>query len=423
MSVRPRPLPLALYAAATAIAAPFAPLLLRARARRGKEDAARIPERLGRPTQARPDAPLVWLHGVSIGEAQSLIPLIEALRTRRPDLALLVTSGTVTSAEVLAKRLPPGVVHQFAPVDSPGAVARFLDHWRPAAGLFVESELWPNLILAARRRGARLALLSARMTATSAATWARAPASARAVLSAFDLVLPQDQASERRLMRLGARPGPRLNLKLVGAPLPAEAAELARLRRRIGKRRTVLAASTHGGEEALIARAARAAGADLLIVAPRHPDRGAAVAAELAAEGFSVARRSLAAEPTAKINAYVADTLSELGLFMRLAEVVVMGGGFAQRIGGHNPLEPARLGKPILTGPNVFNARETYDEMIAESAAVEAADEAALAEVLRRLLASPEAARRAGEAARAYAEKQGAALERALMLLQPLLPT
>jgi 3-deoxy-D-manno-octulosonic-acid transferase len=419
-----RPLPLALYAAAAGLLEPLAPSLLRRRARRGKEDAARLSERLGRATLARPAGPLVWLHGVSVGESLSLLPLVAALRARRPDLVLLVTSGTVTSAEVLARRLPPGVIHQFAPVDGPAAVGRFLDHWRPDVGLQVESELWPNLILGAKARGVRLALLSARMTEASAGGWARAPASARAVLAAFDLVLAQDEATEGRLRRLGARPGPRLNLKLVGDPPPFDVAELGRLRAATGGRRVVLAASTHPGEEPIVAQAFREAAADgvLLVVAPRHPDRGPAVAADLGAAGFRVGRRSLGEAITPQTDAYVVDTLGELGLFLRLAHVAVMGGSLVEGIGGHNPLEPARLGVPIVTGPHVFNARDVYDEMFAEVAAIEAADPPALARHLRALLEQPTIARRVGEAALSYAERQGAALEAALKLIDPLLP-
>lgn len=420
--MRARPLPLALYAAATGLVSPFAPALLRARARRGKEDPARLAERLGRADRPRPEGPLVWLHGVSVGETQSLIPLIAALQAERPSISVLVTSGTVTSAELLAKRLPPRVLHQFAPVDSPGAVGRFLDHWRPDLGVFVESELWPNLILGAKARGVRLALVSARMTEASARGWARIPASARAVLGAFDLVLPQDPETAARLQALGAATGAGLNLKLVGEALAADAAELAHLKAAVAGRKVVLAASTHPGEEALIARAARDAGALLLIVAPRHPDRGAVVAAELRAAGFAVARRGAGERLMAETSAYVADTLGEMGLFLRLADVVVMGGAFGEKIGGHNPLEAARLGKPIVTGPHAFNARAIYDAMFDEVAAIEARDGAALARHLRGLMANPTIARRLGEAGLSFAERQGAALDAALALLKPLLP-
>ncbi len=414
-----RPLPLALYAAASGLLEPLAPALLARRARRGKEDAARLNERLGRPTAPRPGGPLVWLHGVSVGESLSLLPLIDALAAR-PGLNLLVTSGTVTSANLLAQRLPQGVIHQYAPVDGPAAAARFMDHWRPSTALFVESELWPNLILAAKARGVRLALLSARMTEASARGWARYPASARALLAAFDLILPQDVETRARLARLGASPGPTLNLKLAGPPPPVDAAQVAALRSAIGPRKVVLAASTHPGEEALIAGAIPPG--VLLIIAPRHPERGPQLAADLAALGFAVARRAAGEPLTPATTAYVADTLGELGTLFTVADVVVMGGSFVAGIGGHNPLEPARLSRAIVTGPQAFNAAEVYDEMFTEVAAIEAADGPALARHLQGLLDNPMIARRIGEAALAYANRQGAALDAAMILLAPLLP-
>ncbi|WP_372783618.1 3-deoxy-D-manno-octulosonic acid transferase [Phenylobacterium sp.] len=426
MSRAPRTLPLALYAAATGLLEPLAPTLLRRRARAGKEDAARLNERLARPTLPRPDGPLVWLHGVSVGESLSLLPLIAALRTRRPELNILITSGTVTSAQVLAQRLPAGVIHQFAPVDAPGAAARFLDHWRPGAALLVESELWPNLILAAAKRNVRLALISARMTDAAAKGWGRAPPTARALLRAFDLVLPQDAATAARLTRLGAQVGPYLNLKLVGAAPPVDEATVAALRVGLGERKAVLAASTHPGEEALIAQAFRTATDDgppaVLVVAPRHPDRGPEIADALAALGFIVARRAAGEALGPTTTAYVADTLGELGAFYVTADAVVMAGSFMAGIGGHNPLDAARLEAAIVTGPHAFNAREIYAEMFAEVAAIEAADGEALARHLRGLLANPVIARRIGEAAAAYAGRQGAALETALALIEPLLP-
>ena len=411
-------LALSLYGAATALLEPLAPWVLRGRARRGKEDVARLGERLGRASRARPAGRLVWLHGVSVGETTSLLPLVAALRDRRPDLALLVTCGTVTAARLLAERLPEGVIHQFAPVDAPGAVARFLDHWRPDTAILVESELWPNLIAGARARDVRLALLSARMTAASARRWARWPASAQALLSAFDLILPQDAASAARLSRLGGAPGPQLNLKRVGDRLPTDPAVLEALRAAIGDRKVVLAASTHPGEEPLIAQAFAAAepGDALLIMAPRHPERGAEIARDLRAT-----RRSAGEAPTGRV--HIADTLGELGLLFRVAEVVVMGGGFVTGVGGHNPLEPARLGRPILTGPHAFNAADLYAEMFAEACAIEAADASALARHIAGLLANPAIARRMGEAALAYAGRQGAALDAAMGELEPLLPT
>ncbi|MDO8380773.1 3-deoxy-D-manno-octulosonic acid transferase [Phenylobacterium sp.] len=418
-----RPLSLALYAAALGLLEPFARPLLRRRVAAGKEDAARLEERLGRSGLPRPDGPLVWLHGVSVGESMSLLPLVGALAAR-PDLTLLVTSGTRTSAELLAQRLPAGVIHQYAPVDAPGAVARFLAHWRPSLGILVESELWPNLILGAREREVKLALVSARMTQASADGWARVRGAATALLGAFDLILPQEAETAARLKALGARTGPLLNLKTVGEPLPCDPAELARLTSAASGRRIVLAANTHPGEDEIVIAAVREAALvdSLLVIAPRHPARGEAVAALLRAAGFQVARRAAGEPLTAETTAYVADTLGEMGLLYSLADLVVMGGAFLPGIGGHNPLEPARLARPILSGPHAFNATALYADLLALAAAIEAPDSAALARHLRGLADYPHIGRRMGEAALAYAGSQEGALDRALALLEPLLP-
>ena len=189
---RPIPLTLGAYAAATRLLAPLAPAWLRHRVRLGKEDPRRWPERLGQAGLLRPPGRLAWLHGVSVGETLSLLPLVARLREERPDVSLLVTSGTRASAELLEARLCGRALHQYAPLDTPGAVARFLDTWKPEIGVFAESELWPNLILGARARGVRLALISGRLSQSSAATWRRAPAAVRALLGAFDLILAAD---------------------------------------------------------------------------------------------------------------------------------------------------------------------------------------------------------------------------------------
>lgn len=410
---------LRLYRLATTLVEPLAPLVLQGRARQGKEDVARLSERLGHAAAPRPEGSLIWLHGVSVGETQSLLPLISALRARRPTATLLMTSSTVTSAGALAMRLPAGVIHQYIPVDAPAAARRFLEHWRPDVAIFAESDLWPNLVLGAQARGVRLALVSARMTAASARSWSRVPAAARALLDAFALILPQDEATRVRLTALGGACGPGLNLKLAGEPLPADDTALAVLRARVGPHKVILAASTHPGEEVLIAEAFRAACSDpseaLLILVPRHPVRGADLARTLQAS-----RRAGGEAPAGPI--YIADTLGELGLFFRLADIVVMGGSFVPGVGGHNPMEPARIGRPILTGRHAFNAAEVYADLFAHTAAIEAADAATLARHLRGLLDNPVIARRIGEAALAFAESQGQAMDAALAALDPLLP-
>lgn len=405
-------------------AEPFAPLLLRRRAADGKEHPTRLGERLGRASRGRPEGALVWLHGASVGETQSLLPLIHRLHARRPDLRLLVTSGTVTSAELLADRLPSQAIHQFVPVDAPGAVRRFLDHWRPAAAIFVESELWPNLLLGAKARGVKLTLLGARLSAGSTSGWGRASAAARRLLGGFDLIMAQDMATRTWIEGLGVPVAGLANLKLAGEPLGHDPAEFLKLRDAFGDRPPIVAVSTHPGEEALLANAFNALPAlrpsPVLVIAPRHPRRGPAVAALLRERGLATTTRSAGERPTG--DAYVADTLGETGLLFELARLVVMGGAFEPDIGGHNPLEPARLGAPILSGPHVFNFREVYAELVAEGAARIVADAAALTGALAELLHNPQRAEHLGSQALRFARRANGALDAAWDALQPLLP-
>jgi 3-deoxy-D-manno-octulosonic-acid transferase len=417
---RPRPLALIAYRAAAGLASPLAPSLLRARARQGKEDPERLGERLGRASAARPDGPLVWMHGVSIGEATSLLPLAGALGAERPDLTILITTGTRASADVLAPKLPDRVIHQYAPIDTPSAVARFLRHWRPDTALFAESELWPNLILCANAAGVRLALVSARMTERSARAWRAQASLARAILQSFDLVLPQDAASELRLGALGARVSGRLNLKLAGAPLAFDAQELDGLKAGVGSRRVVAAVSTHAGEEEIVAEAVRKISpAPLLVIAPRHPARAAQIVEALGR--FRIARRSRAESFDSTTEIYLADTLGEIGLVLKLADLVVMGGGFDPDVGGHNPLEAARLGRAVISGPLVANHAEAFAEMAAAGAVI-IADSADLGDTIGALLADPPRLEAMNRCAAAYADQQGGRLDEALRRLRPLLP-
>ena len=420
---RPPPTPWSLtaYRAAAGLISPLAGSVLKARARRGKEDAERLRERLGHASLDRHAGPLVWMHAVSVGESLSLLPLIGALRAERPDLAILVTSGTQASAEILARRLPAGALHQYAPVDTPGAVRRFLRHWRPDAGLFVESELWPNLILAARRAGVRLGLISARMTQKSAGRWSARPAAVRAMLGSFELILAQDTATEQRLTSLGGAVTGRLNLKRVGEPLPHDADELADLKAVLAGRRVVVAASTHATEEALIADAvARLSPRPLTIIVPRHPELSATIGRELAGHRFAVRSTGEAIEPETEV--YLADTLGEVGLFLRLADVAVMGGGFVRGVGGHNPLEPARLGVGVISGPHVANFADIYAEMAEAGGALIADDGPALSLALAGVFEDRARLEALNLAAADFAARQGDQLGAALDLLRPLLP-
>jgi 3-deoxy-D-manno-octulosonic-acid transferase len=412
---------LGLYRLGTAVLEPTAAALLRRRAAKGKEDPARIGERLGRASLPRPDGKLVWLHGASVGETLSLLPLIEALREARPAASLLVTSGTVASAELLAKRLPPGVLHQFAPVDAPRAVKRFLDHWAPDLAVFVESELWPNLILAAKDRGMALALISARLSRSSLDGWGRAPVAARELLSAFALVMSQDDATAEGLARLGAPDDGRLNLKLAASPLPVDEARLSQVLDAARGRPILLAASTHPGEEE-IALAAFALLPDqpILVIAPRHPARGEAVAALAAGRGLVVTREGTGQHLDGKAEVHVADALGELGLWMRAARAVLLGGSLVPGPEGHNPLEPARLGAPILSGPHVANWTEVYAALAGAFIPVWTAED--IAEAFLRVLDDRDAAAAMGERAHALAISDGDTLTDAVAKLAALIP-
>ncbi|HZB92546.1 MAG TPA: 3-deoxy-D-manno-octulosonic acid transferase, partial [Stellaceae bacterium] len=346
---------LALYRAATTLAGPAVRLYLLGRLARGKEDGARLGERFGRASRKRPDGPLVWVHAASIGEAVSMLALIDAVTAERPALSVLVTTGTVSSARLLASRLPAErAFHHYVPVDRPAYVRRFLDHWQPDLALWVESELWPNLITATAARDIPLLLINGRMSQQSFDGWRRWPRLVGAVIGAFDLCLAQDVVQAERLRQLGARRALCVgNLKSAAGPLPVSQSELAKLAARAAGRPLWLAASTHDGEEEAAAEAhrlLRQRWPDLLtLVVPRHPARAAAVAQMLRSRGLSVARRSLADTITPETDIYLGDTLGELGLFYRLAGIAFIGGSLVP-MGGHNPLEAALLDCAILHG-------------------------------------------------------------------------
>jgi 3-deoxy-D-manno-octulosonic-acid transferase len=409
-----------LYRSATWLAAPLLRRHLARRLPQGKEEAQRLGERYGKASLPRPAGRLAWLHGASVGETQSLLPLIAALAERAPELSFLVTTGTVTSAAMLARRRPPRTLHQYLPLDRQAWVARFLDHWRPDFALWVESEFWPNLLGEARRRRIPLALVNGHLSARSQSRWRLAGPLIRPLLQGFAVVLAQDPVQAERLAALGAREARCLgNLKFAADPLPAEAAALAALGRLLAGRKTWLAASTHTGEEVIIAAAHGALEPRhprlLTIIAPRHPERAPAIAAELAAAGFRVARRSQGEPVAAATQIYLADTMGELGLFYRLVPVALVAGSY--RWQGHNPIEPALLGAAVLSGPRVGNFQEIFDRMAAAGAVAFAA-EAELPAAVERLLADPAAA---GARARAFAETERAGiLERILDALAPV---
>ncbi len=393
--------------AATANAlAPALPWYLRARARRGKEIAARLGERQGIDPTPRPVGRVVWMHAASVGETMSILPLLPILARHA---TVLLTTGTVTSAELLEQRLPAmgltdRVLHRFAPLDVPAWVDRFLDHWQPDVAAFVESELWPNQLLAARARAIPLILLNARLSEGSFRFWRRVPGFARHVLGAFATIWARGNEDAARFRALGV---PHVtvegDLKFAAPPLPCDKDEYNRLHAALAGRPVWVAASTHPGEEAAIAAlhpalAERHPGL-LTIIVPRHPDRGAALAAEL-----GLPRRSVDATPPAE-GAWIADTLGEMGLWYRLAPVVFVGRSLFPPGGGQNPLEPARLGCAIAVGPHTGNFIE-HGTLLREADAMrEIPTPDALAAFVSEMLDHPDRAQAMGQRAAAIAER------------------
>lgn len=417
---------LALYRGAATVLGPVIDAYLRRRIERGKEDPARIAERRGVAGQPRPPGRLVWLHAASVGESVALLPLVERLRTDRPDLVLLVTTGTVTSAATMARRLPAGAIHQFVPVDRPAWVRRFLAHWRPDVGIWVESDLWPVLVTEARAAGVRLALVDARMSDGAFRRWQRAGRLARPLFAPFELVLASSPAQAARFTALGCGDVRFVgNLKAAGAAPPVDAAASEALSGAIGARPAWLAANTHPGEDAVVLDAHRRLAAkrpDLLtVLAPRHPDRGAAVANLAADAGLSVARRSLGDLPGPGTAVYVADTLGEMGALYATLPVTFLAGSLVP-VGGHNPIEPAHAGTALLLGPLMPNNRDAADALIAAGAARAVSDAESIAAAVGALLDDPAAAQAMAAAARRVAADGRAGLDRILAALAPMLP-
>jgi 3-deoxy-D-manno-octulosonic-acid transferase len=417
------PLALSLYRSGSGLAVPLAPLLLAERARRGKEDRKRLGERRGETTRQRPRGRLAWLHGASVGETMALLPLVERLIER--GVSVLVTSGTVTSARLLERRLPPGAVHQFVPLDFAPYARRFLDHWRPDLALVAESELWPNLILEADARRIPLVLVNGRMSERSYRRWQKLGDSIAALLGRFTLCLAQSPADAQRYAALGApHVGVAGNLKYDVPPLPADPLKLSALRGLVGGRPVWVAASTHPGEEQAILGVHKVLGPRfpglLTIIVPRHPQRGEEVAALASAASLRASRRSANAPPDGRTEVYVADTMGELGLFYRLAPLVFMGGSLVPH-GGQNPIEPAKLGAAILHGTHVHNFTDVYATLDQAGGAVPVSSGEDLARLLERLMRDGPAARALARRATDSVGSLSGASSRIMTEIEPLL--
>lgn len=382
------------YRALGVIGHPLLKHYLNKRAARGKEDPARLTERFGHASTTRPSGTLIWIHAASVGELQSVLALISRISDAYPSASVLITTGTVTSAQLLAERKLPRVIHQFVPVDSYFCVQRFLQHWQPDLALWVESEFWPELLHQTQTRGIPTMLINARMSEKSAQNWARMRSIIAPLLNGFTAVFPSTEADGERLKRLGTPNIIRTsNLKFDAPPLPANTAALSAFSASTDGRPMILAASTHDGEEQIIATVAmalRATWPDLLtVIVPRHATRGDAITAMLQQQTLHVAQRSKTEAITTATSYYVADTMGELGLFFRACDMVCMGGSLIPH-GGHNLLEPARLNCAIITGPYMHNFADITERMQHAEALIVAENAAGLEAACRLLLGNPE---------------------------------
>jgi 3-deoxy-D-manno-octulosonic-acid transferase len=425
-SIPPVGFALKAYRGITSLFGAVAPLFLSVRVRQGKEDSSRMRERYGEASVARPEGPLVWFHAASVGETNAILPLIERLTSMRPDLRVLLTTGTVTSAALASRRLGDRAIHQFVPLDVPSYVKPFFDHWKPDLVVFTESEIWPNLIIEAEQRKVPVALVNARMSGRSLTRWRRARSLSRPLFARFDIVLAQNEKLGRAFSELGARevlsPG---NLKIDSPPPPVDAIELERLRQALAGRRVLVAASTHEGEDEIVAEAhrqlARTVTGVCTIIAPRHPERGAAIAELLKSRGFSVAKRSTGALPDQSTDIYIADTIGELGTLFALAPVVFMGGSLVEH-GGQNPIEPIGHGAAVLTGPHWENFRDFYRVLMRLGGARQIATADELATTVASLMADDAELAKMRAGAKTSMQQLAGALDRTAEVLLSRLP-
>ena len=335
----------------------------------GKEHPLRFNERLGLYKHPRPEGKLFWFHGASVGEAVSMLPLIDRLLKEDETLSILVTTGTLTSAEIMEKRLPKRAFHQFVPFDVPVYAKRFLNHFKPDAVLWFESELWPSLLSETHKRHIPLILVNGRISDKSFKIWKKFQFISKEILQCFTLCLGQSEQDKNRLKILGA---PHVecfgNIKYAGMPLPVDVAKENEMAQAIGDRKIFLISSTHANEEEQFAvhldRLFDYIDHILVIIVPRHPHRGAEIAEMLRSKGYETALRSKNEPLTASTKVYVADTIGEMGLWYRLAPIVFVGGSLVTH-GGQNFMEPARDKCAVIVGPFMHN----FTEMLARAQA------------------------------------------------------
>ncbi len=360
------------YSLTSILLTPAIRFWLARRARRGKENPERMGERFGHASATRPPGPLIWLHAASVGETQSVLTLVHALLAQDPAIHFLITTGTVTSAALVAQQSLPRCIHQFVPVDTYPAVRRFLRHWKPDLALWVESEFWPQLLWQAQARRIPMLLINARMSPRSFAGWKKWPRTIRSLLNGFAGIYVGSMEDAQHLGALGAKNLHDVgNLKYDASPLPMDNALIAELSTAIADRPLWIAASTHANEEQMVAEVHAELRQQfpklLCILIPRHATRGDAIAADLRQRGTELAQRSKGELISKRTHIYLADTMGELGSFYRMADLVFIGGSLVA-VGGHNPLEPARLGTALVSGPHIHNFSAIMQHLLQQDA-------------------------------------------------------
>jgi 3-deoxy-D-manno-octulosonic-acid transferase len=419
-SLRAR-LALGAYRLGGVVAYPLTGAYLAIRAAKGREDTSRRLERFGHASANRPHGPLIWFHAASVGETSAIIPLMREIRRR--DIHVLLTTGTITSAKVVAERLGDEVIHQYVPLDLKPSIGRFLDYWQPDCAIMVESEIWPATMQELGRRRVPQILVNARMSDRSFARWSRYPSLSEALFGSLALVLAQSDLDAERYRDLGAlQVSQSGNLKADTDAPPHDAAVLDRYARQIGARKTWIAACTFEGEEhaaAVAHKTIKAPNGQLTIIVPRHPQRCDAIEAMLIEQGLVVARRSRDDVISPDVDVFLGDTIGEMGLYFRLTEIAFMGKSLLEEQGGQNPLEPAMLGCAILSGAHVQNFRDSYQLLARRGGARMVRDTDMLARGVHYLLTNDPARRAMIDASLVAVHEMRGALASTIKGLEP----
>ena len=395
---------------------PFLCVLFVFRLIKGKEDKNRFCERLGYPKYKRPEGKLIWMHGASVGECLSMLPLIHRLLELDSSLHIMVTSGTVTSASLMEKRLPERAFHQFVPIDSPWGTGAFVRHFHPDAVFWFESEFWPSLLYAIHKARIPLVLLNGRISDRSFARWQKASSIIKSILGLFTITLGQSPENARRLQVLGSPCVDCIgNIKYAASIAPFDAVELEKLKGQIGSRPVWTGASTHHNEEEQMAdvhlKLKQKYPTLLTVCVPRHPNRATEIENMCQKKGLKVARRSRNDIISENTDFYLADTIGEMGLLYQLTDIVFVGGSLIP-FGGQNMLEPMRLKRATIIGPHAFNFREIVSSAKQHNALIEVEDKDKLVGVIDSLLTSPDKVTELGNSAEQVATSEMNVLDR-----------